>query len=605
MSLVRDAPGHERSSGSATVKALADTAKTWAGSLVAIESSKRFLLLVSALVTLAVWAASYGTVQSDREHRLIQSAARAKELARLFEDSTLKLIGYADVYLREARRLYLRTGSLEAVEDFVARVPRDRSILSHITIIEPGGRPVYISGFPTRPDVTATDRPYFRYQKETPGDTIYISLPHRGRNTGRLTMRLVRRMETPDGAFAGVAFAAIDVAQITAFIPAVSLGDDTTATLVGMDRKIRARSSYGRLGPGQDISGSALWENLERSPVGLYTQTSVVDGIDRYYAYRKLADYPLVVAIGVANGDILKEAGIFARSVYTTAGLVTLMLMILTGATMRDGAIMRTLRREVSVRRRAERRALAANEAKSTFLATMSHEIRTPINAIMGLFELIERAEIPARQRAQARAGHTAAGQLLKQLNNVLDAPRIDADAMDITPRPEPVAPMLSDIRQWLEADIARSGKPIRASVTLADNVPGTVVMDRRRVDQVTINLIDNAVKFTAAGSITAAVDLAERAGVTCLRISVSDTGAGIAAGDRPRIFDRFAQLDRAMTRTAGGAGLGLSICREIAELLNGALEVESVKGRGSVFTLLPLSGDGARPQTGGSDVAD
>ncbi len=543
--------------------------------------------MVAVAIVAGAWATAHYAVQWDRSHRLTQSAARATELVGFFESDTLKIIGYSDIYLKAARRVYQDTGSIEAVADFMVQVPRDTNILSHITIIDPSGVPVFISGHEVRAGTTAADRPYFQFQRRTPGDEIYLSQPHRGRNTGRLTMRLVRRIETADGGFGGVIFAAIDIAHFTQFFSALELGGKSSATLVGLDRKIRARSSYGRYLPGQDISGSVLWQELETAREGLYNQTSGVDGINRYYAYKQLASYPLLVVIGIANDDILKGALYFALSAYTIATLVTLVIVLLTSSVLRDGAMLRKLRQEILDRRRAEAEALRATEVKSAFLATMSHEVRTPINAIMGLFELIEQAEVPDRQKTQARAGRSAAGELLTQLSNVLDASRLEANSMTLTPRPEPIAPILQDWRQLLEAAIARSGKPIEARSDLAEGVPEIAVLDRRRVDQVFINLIDNAVKFTASGTIAVTIDTVPGAETDDLRIMVSDTGIGIPQHDQDRIFGRFVQLDRAITRTAGGAGLGLSICRELAALMRGKIEVASKPGQGAAFALM------------------
>ena len=390
-----------------------------------------------------------------------------------------------------------------------------------------------------------------------------------------------------DGQFDGVIFAAVPVEQFTQFFSALNLGPQSSATLVGLDKRIRARSSYGHLGPGQDISGSQLWKRLEEKPEGLYLQTSVVDGVTRHYAYKRMQEFPLIVAIGIAIGDIEHNVRNFAEFSYAIAALLSAVIAVLMYALHRRGVYLKTLEREILVRRSAEEEATRANEIKSTFLATMSHEVRTPINAIMGLFELIENADVPDRQKRQANAGQSAARDLFKQLVNVLDFSRLEARSLEITIAPEHLEPMIDDFREVLEATTAQSSKPLETWVTVDPDVPQYVRLDRRRVHQIILNLIENAVKFTQCGSIGIRVSRVQMDGGYVLKISVQDTGIGISETELGKVFDRFGQLDGAITREAGGTGLGLSISKELAQLMRGELVVTSRPGEGSTFSLL------------------
>lgn len=287
--------------------------------------------VVAGLVLSAVvWAVTYQRISAEREQKFAQSAQRAKDLASFFEQHTLHVFGYSDSYLKILRREYLENGGLAAVRRMMAAVPLDSSIVSHITIIDQAGTPLLVSGHPIKPGTTAKDRDYFKFQRAHEDDRIFVSLPHRGRNTGMLLVRLVRRITLPDGSFGGVIFAALEAEGMTGFFSALNLGPKSSATLVGADKKIRARSSYGRLGPGQDISGSRIWRELEQSPVGLYRQTSVVDDITRYYAYRRLSEFPLIVAIGVSTEDIAQAVTQFELPTYTIAILTTIVIAIMT-----------------------------------------------------------------------------------------------------------------------------------------------------------------------------------------------------------------------------------------------------------------------------------
>jgi PAS domain S-box-containing protein len=220
-----------------------------------------------------------------------------------------------------------------------------------------------------------------------------------------------------------------------------------------------------------------------------------------------------------------------------------------------------------------------AIEIRKVFLANMSHEIRTPLNAIMGLFQLIQMADVPARQKKQAEVGLSASHHLLAQLVNVLELARIEADAVEITPKPTDIRSLAE---QWLETAAAtnhRLGKPIELFLEVADETPEIAFLDERRVTQILNNLTDNALKFTKEGRVTirvAPVNDSLLAGSEELDITVSDTGSGIARENQDTIFDRFVQIDSAQTRENSGSGLGLAISRELATLMGGTLDVTS-----------------------------
>ncbi len=219
-------------------------------------------------------------------------------------------------------------------------------------------------------------------------------------------------------------------------------------------------------------------------------------------------------------------------------------------------------------------RANSAVEARTAFLATMSHEIRTPLNVILGLLHLIKTdASASGKTRERADVGHRAAEMLMTQLVNVLETARIESDAVEYTPKPEETAALAGLWREALQASAVRYGKPLRTWVTLADGIPETLVIDLPKVTQIVNNLIDNAVKFSVSGSVC--IVLEYDATTECpVRITVLDTGPGISEQDRSRVFERFTQLENALSQHAGGSGLGLSICRELARLMGGGLKI-------------------------------
>ncbi|MFK7753336.1 MAG: ATP-binding protein [Sedimentitalea sp.] len=239
------------------------------------------------------------------------------------------------------------------------------------------------------------------------------------------------------------------------------------------------------------------------------------------------------------------------------------------------------LNAEMSERRQAEARARSAREATSRFLTTMSHEIRTPLNAIMGMFQLIAKADVPDRQKRQAAGGLLASQRLFRELTNVLDVSRIDAGAMTILPRDVETAHLLEDWFNILEGLVQKSDKPLDLKLEKAPDLPKIVCLDPVRLGQIVTNLLDNAVKFTPSGEIRLRLTMDEMDMV----LEVIDSGPGLKADDFEAVFQRFYQVHDGMARSYEGSGLGLSISRDLAALMQATLTVENGAKGGSIFT--------------------
>ncbi|MEA2785013.1 MAG: two-component system, sensor histidine kinase and response regulator [Candidatus Eremiobacteraeota bacterium] len=233
--------------------------------------------------------------------------------------------------------------------------------------------------------------------------------------------------------------------------------------------------------------------------------------------------------------------------------------------------------------RAAHDRAIEAAEVKSQFLATMSHEIRTPINAVVGMSELLLQTPLSDEAREYATTVRDSAESLLAIVNDILDFSKIEAGRMQIDSAPFSPVVAVENATDILAAAARKKG--LSLSTYVAPDVPLRVAGDADRLRQVLLNLIGNAVKFTAAGSVTvrAVVDGVEGDAVE-LRFSVSDTGPGIAQDAAEQLFEPFRQADQSTRRRFGGTGLGLSISRRLVELMGGKIGFDSSPGRGSTF---------------------
>ncbi|MCI5078684.1 ATP-binding protein [Oricola sp.] len=225
----------------------------------------------------------------------------------------------------------------------------------------------------------------------------------------------------------------------------------------------------------------------------------------------------------------------------------------------------------------------AGNRAKSQFIATMSHEIRTPLNAILGMAELIDTEDLP-RDTAECVHVIRASGHaLLEMLTDILDYSKIEHGKLEIEYKPTAVCQLIEE-----SFNIVR-GRALEKGLALHTEVVDTVCeiafrTDPTRLRQVLINLLGNAVKFTNEGDIILSADLMDRGGKPYLQFRVSDSGIGIDAAGRKKLFEPFSQIDSSISRRFGGTGLGLTICKHIVEALGGTIGMRPNRDGGSTF---------------------
>jgi signal transduction histidine kinase/DNA-binding NarL/FixJ family response regulator len=225
----------------------------------------------------------------------------------------------------------------------------------------------------------------------------------------------------------------------------------------------------------------------------------------------------------------------------------------------------------------------SASAAKSAFLANMSHELRTPLNAILGYAQLLERETLTERQAVAARTIHQSGTHLLTLITDILDLSKVEAGRLELDPGVFDLTGCLAGVSNMMRIRAEEKGLAFVSAVDA--QVPQNVVGDEKRLRQVLINLLGNAIKFTETGQVSLAVAARVEDGRTRLAIEVRDTGIGMKAEHLPRIFEAFEQVGDAGQR-AGGTGLGLSITRRIVELMGGSIRVESKEGKGSRFAI-------------------
>lgn len=224
-----------------------------------------------------------------------------------------------------------------------------------------------------------------------------------------------------------------------------------------------------------------------------------------------------------------------------------------------------------------------ANRAKSAFLAMMSHEIRTPLNGVIGFTDLLLAESLPAHQTEIVSTIRSCGDSLLALISDILDLSKIESGRLDLEMLPCSPRECLREVIASFEP--ALRTKQLALSSSVADSVPGEIVTDPKRFQQIFFNLVGNAIKFTAEGEIGVRIGATSSpGGRLMLHCEVSDTGMGIPEEEQKRIFEAFGQADSSIHRRFGGSGLGLAICRKLIDALGGEISVRSTFGKGTTF---------------------
>jgi signal transduction histidine kinase/ActR/RegA family two-component response regulator len=290
-----------------------------------------------------------------------------------------------------------------------------------------------------------------------------------------------------------------------------------------------------------------------------------------------LASVPIVVGLLIHPGALYLTMGL------ATFGFVLAMIEIVTqlyDVVRRAIVTTNEKRKAAEALQAALTQAQAANRAKTSFLTTMSHEIRTPLNGVLGMAQTLAAEPLSPAQRDRVEIIRQSGETLLAILNDVLDLAKVEAGKLELEEVAFEVEPVLRRCHAAF-ADIARN-KGLEYNLIIEPGADGVYFADPTRFSQIANNLISNAVKFTAEGSVTVTL---RRRGAT-VQLAVADTGIGISKENLERIFERFLQADASTTRRFGGTGLGLALSRELAGLMGGDIHVNSTQGQGSEFVL-------------------
>ncbi len=498
-----------------------------------------------------------------------------------------------------------------------------------VAVIGPDGllRASTLEKNPDRTDLSG--REHFQVQRDNPNAGLFIGKPVLGKISKQVTIPVTRRLEKPDGSFAGVLVFSLDPEFLASLLRGVDTGSAGIMTLVGLDTIVRARhsgSQNARVPVGASLAGSRSLVEAVTAEHGAYIRASVLDGTTRIFDWRKISGYPLLVIAGLGKDEVMAEENrhsliilaLGGAAILLTGAMAAMLLREISGRVRHEIAIQennaklslthRNLKLKHSALRvastelasgrvklqetnaelvLAQQRSEAASQAKNVFLANMSHELRTPLNAIIGFSEIVRGrmfgSEFPAYFDYAADINNAGA-HLLEIINNVLDIAKINSGKMVLSET-------VCELTSVLEASLRPFKMQARArGIRIVRHYPEECIYvrcDEMRLKQAMINILSNAVKFTPeGGSIEVRQDL-EPGGDVC--IAVKDTGIGMTAAEIEAAFEQFRQIDNNLTKRFEGTGLGLPLAKQLTGLHGGTIGVSSKPSAGTeVLIRLP-----------------
>ena len=566
--------------------------------------SKASATLIAALlgaIILVVWAATLFSIMTTRSAALDDARSHVHNLMAAFREEVGLVMrgieGELNLLAERVRRDGDRFDLYHWGQENVVVTPG----MAQATLIGPDGQALAttVSAHPAPTDLS--DRAHFRaHLDRDTSPPLFVGASVFGRLSPTVLLPISRRVEAADGTFLGVIVVVVNPQSLTGLHKSMNLGPHGSISLIGTDNIIRARfgveSPDGTKGIGQSVAVGARPDQVASGEEGIFIRGSVVDGINRIFAYGRVENFPLIVTVGLDLDSELAGASRHALALVTFASVVTVLLVAL-GVYLVYGIRMRAQYEADLERERnklaetnlalndAKERAEGANRAKSLFLANMSHELRTPLNAVIGFSEMIRDQSLGpnagSRYREYAGDVFKSGHRLLTLINDILDTAKIEAGKLELRDGEVWFPDIVEHSIDQLRLPIQQKG--IITSIRYPDVLP-LVRGDSVRLTQVLVNLLSNAVKFTPEdGQVAISLECGLAGKLTC---EVSDSGIGMTEAEIAIALEPFSQVENSMTKEHQGTGLGLPLAKRLMELHGGSLEISSIADVGTKVRL-------------------
>lgn len=572
---------------------------------------KRRIALFSAAIMAAICVLVAVAVLKEREVALKQARTEAASLSASFEQQisgTLDALTGAMELLKDRMEV---EGAAFDLGAWKAKIPSLRSPGVQIVLVDSQGR-VRASAPEQDPHrLYRSERDFFAAHAHDPKPDFVIE-PASGKISMRLAIPAAHGPAAAAGKFPGVLKLSLDPEFLAALHRKALLGRTASIDAVASGGAIITRRAGGA-GRAVDFEAARLSPAGE---AGEYSSWSSTGEARRFYHWRKVPGYPLFAVAGIGEAEALASSSnqtLFFIGLAAAALCLPLFMMLMlnreisrrvehavalemesekvhieraallaiTDELAKERVKLRQSNKELAL---ARRRAEEANRAKSIFLANMSHELRTPLNAVLGFSEIIRDrlfGSDPERYADYAADIHRSGSHLLNIVNDILDVTRIDAGKFELREEKVRLAELLDGSLLAVEPQAAKGGIALKLR---APEACATIHGDKTKLSQIMINLLSNAIKFTPSNG---SVELSARAEADGgLTVAVRDTGIGMASHEIQDAVQLFGQVDNSLSRRYDGAGLGLPLAIQLAELHGGTLTVDSAPGRGTTVTV-------------------
>ena len=585
------------------------------------------ILAFSLVIVLAIATIVTPVALELRQAALERGKAGAANLSAAFEEQVRRVLDSV------ASAMELLKRRIEAAGDegfdpsqWKKLRPELAASIVQAAVIGPDGR-LRSSSLEKHPEPTdLSAREHFRVHRDNPNAGLFIGKPVLGKVSKQVIIPVTRRLEKPDGSFAGVLVFSLDPELLASLSRIVDTGATGMMTLVGLDTIVRARHSGSQNAPvpvGASLVESRSLAEAATADRGAYIAASVLDGTARIFDWRKVTGYPLLVIAGLGKDEVMAEENRHSLIILALGGAAILLAGAMAAILLREisgrvhheiaiqenDAKLNHTNRNLKLRHSAlhiasaelaaervrlketnaelaavQQRSEAASRAKNVFLANMSHELRTPLNAIIGFSEIIRGRMFGAQSPAYfdyAADINTAGAHLLEIINNVLDIAKIESGKMELSES-------VCDLTDILEASLCPVKTQAEAGgIEILRHYPEErihVRCDEVRLKQAMVNILSNAVKFTPEGGRIEVRQGLETSGDVC--IAVKDTGIGMTAGEIEAAFEQFRQIDNNLTKRFEGTGLGLPLAKQLAALHGGTIGVSSQPAVGTEVSI-------------------
>ena len=504
----------------------------------AVNVQRKLHLLWAMVLILCLGCVGSGAVYFEQTYAQEQERGTrsAQTINDAFVQHTEQVISQVDTLLFAVRNVYLIKHSVANTEAFINALPFDRSVIENVYLISERGE-IVISHDPAFKGIYVSDRDYFVFLKPDGAENAFIGQVEIGRVTNKYRFRIARRINNPDGSFAGIVLATVAPEAFSRYYEQLlSAGTQNTAVLLGtLDQKIRARAPDKGHELWQTPVESPLWDSLKSSPTGVYTNISMVDHIRRIYTYKKVGNWPLVMVNGFSQEDIYD--GVYERLRFFGIGALAFFAIVFTLAGLLT----------VEIRRRIE---------QDRFLSMLSHELKTPLSTIA---MTMSGKQIP--ENIKLRVGRSI-GAMNAIVERCLQADRLANRRVDVVLGLCDLAAIARDIG-------ANCSAP--QQVTIESSPAVNAHTDAQLVSVILSNLIDNALKYGQPESaVQVNIAAAVRKGASGVVVLVSNVPGASGMPDPKMVFKKYYRAPGAHGKV--GSGLGLHIAEGFARKLGGRL---------------------------------